>query len=96
MNDINKIVAKGHKTDPEEFAAAAKELREYEDQVNTACRDKLEQQLSGYKLGYKDGLKVGIAQGRYEMGRVQWRKLFLVIFLAVCLALFMWTLLSYI
>jgi hypothetical protein len=76
MNDINKIVAKGHKIDPEEFAAAAKELRKFEDQANTACRDKLEQQLSGYTLGYKDGLKVGIAQGRYEMGKVQWRRLF--------------------
>jgi hypothetical protein len=100
MTDIiDTIVAKGHKIDPEEFAAAAKELRESDEQTNTACRHKLEQQLSGYKLGYKDGLKVGIAQGRYEMGEVEWVKLntriFFFALLGTLLAIFLWTLLSY-
>ena len=39
-------------------------------------RDELQTKMQEYNQGYKDGLKVGIAQGRYEMGKVQWRRLF--------------------
>jgi ABC-type glucose/galactose transport system permease subunit len=58
-------------------------------------RNELKIKMQEYNHGYKDGLKVSIAQGRYEMGKVQWRKLFLYQFLAVCLALLLWTCLSY-